>query len=235
MPRANSTWEVRLHDVTWPRTLVAVFAGTLSGPLADGKPIRLEPPRLVGLPMASVVWSLAMPPGFLVRVSDPARPIDQATLGIEQERSLDWYREAFQAAGVAAEPRERAWLEDFSAARRQGRSPPGEQAWYDAWTRAEGDATSPTLFDAPADGVITVRPVPVSDTTAAGRGLATLAIAGLAIAVWTGGRRISTSGWQAVARWWWLGCGLVWLALLAPAVPGWIMLAFGAWVALSRR
>jgi mRNA-degrading endonuclease toxin of MazEF toxin-antitoxin module len=235
MPRANSTWEVRLHDVTWPRTLVAVFAGTLSGPLADGKPIRLEPPRLVGLPMASVVWSLAMPPGFLVRVSDPARPIDQAALGIEQERSLDWYREAFQAAVVAAEPRERAWLEDFSAARRQGRSPPGEQAWYDAWTRAEGDATSPTLFDAPADGVITVRPVPVSDTTAAGRGLATLAIAGLAIAVWTGGRRISTSGWQAVARWWWLGCGLVWLALLAPAVPGWIMLAFGAWVALSRR
>ena len=235
MPRDHSTWEVRLHDVSWPRTLVAVFAGSLSGPLSEGKPILLVPPRLIGLPVASVFWSLELPPGYLVRCSGPARQVDPGAWASADDRGKSWYREAFQAAVAAADPRERAWLDEFAAARRQGKSPPGEQVWYDAWNRAEGDASSPTLLDAAADGVITVRPVPISDPTAAGRGLATLAIAGLTLAVWTGGRRISATGWRAMARWWWLGCGLVWLIMLTPAVPGWIMLAFGAWVVLSRR
>lgn len=235
MPRDHSTWEVRLHDVSWPRTLVAVFAGSLSGPLSEGKPILLVPPRLIGLPVASVFWSLELPPGYLVRCSGPARQVDPGAWASADDRGKSWYREAFQAAVTATDPRDRAGLEAFAAMRQRGLSPPGEQVWYDAWSGAERDAASPTLLDAGREGVITVRPVPVRDSTAAGRGLATLAIAGLTIAVVTAGRKVSAASWQAVARWWWLACGLVWLVVLSPALPGWIMLAFGAWVAIERR
>jgi hypothetical protein len=232
--RGDSIWEVRLHDVSWPRTLVALVAGSLSGPLADGKPIRLEPPRLLGLPVASVIWSLDLPPGFLVRVSEPAHQLDPAAWSRASDQGADWYREAFQSAVAAADPRERVWLEEFAGLRRDGRSPPGEQAWYDAASGTEEDAPGPTVVDAGSDGVITSRPVSERDATTAGRGLATLALAGVALVVWTGGRRLTSTGWRVVARWWWLVCGLVWLLLLTPALPGWLMLAFGGWVALGR-
>jgi len=34
-----------------------------------------------------------------------------------------------------------------------------------------------------------------------------------------------------IRRWWWLGCGCIWLLTLQPAWPGLVMLGFGAWAA----
>jgi hypothetical protein len=236
VPRTESTWEVRLHDVTWPRTLVVVFAGTVGGRLADGKAIHLEPPRIVGLPGATVLWSLDPPPGFLMRVSAPARRLDAKEWTASGRRGREWYEEAFQAAIATASESEREWLEEFAASRRDGLAPAGEQAWYEAWNRSVGNAPSPTFLDAGTDGGVTIRAVPIADVTAGGRGLTTLLLAGVALAIWTGSRRfpaIRASG-TPVARWWWLACGSVWLLVLTPSLPGWLMLVVGAWLALVR-
>jgi hypothetical protein len=235
IPRADATWEVRLHDVTWPRTLVALFSGTVTGPLADGKPIRLVPPRIVGLPVADVIWSLDLPAGYVLRLAEPARQLDSGGWKAGAVRSRAWYGEAFQAAVAAAEPRERAWLEEFAAARREGESPAGERAWYEAWARSGAEPVARTVFAAGSDGAVTVRPVKERDGTVAGRGMASLMLAVVAVAVWVGGRRVSAVVWQGLARWWWLACGLAWLAVLEPSIPGWIMLAWGGWIALGSR
>lgn len=234
-PRGNSTWEVRLHDVTWPRTLVALFAGSVSGPLADGKPIRLVPPRVVGLPAADVIWSLDVPAGYALRSGESATPLDAGIWRAGTERSGQWYGEAFQAAIAAVGPEEREWLEAFAAARRAGTAPAGEEVWYAAWSSAAAESTGRTRLDAGSEGAVTVRPVAVRDATTAARGLASLGLVAAVGAIVAAGRRMPAAGWQAVARWWWVGCGLAWMALLQPTLPGWLMLGFGLWVAFGAR
>ncbi len=230
-PRADSNWEVRLHDVTWPRTLVALFAGSVTGPLSEGKPIRLVPPRIIGLPSADVMWSLDVPPGYSLRLGDSAMPLGPGAWQVGAERSREWYGEAFQAAIAAVGPQERQWLESFAMARRAGTAPAGEAAWYEAWAATAAAASGQTRLDAGHSGVVTVRPVPVPDATTAARGLASLVLVFVVAAAWAGGRRVSAAGWQAVARWWWAGCGLAWVALFQPLIPGLIMLCFGMWIA----
>ncbi len=232
-PRADSTWEVRLHDVTWPRTLVALFAGSISGPLSDGKPIRLVPPRIAGLPAADVIWSLDVPAGYALRLGESATPLDSGVWQVGAERSRQWYGEAFQAAIAAVDPAEREWLEAFAVARREGTAPAGEAAWYEAWNRVSGEPTGRTRLDAGSEGTVTIRPVPVRDATTAARGLASVGLLAAVGASWAASRRMSAAGWQAVARWWWAGCGLAWMALLQPTLPGWLMLGVGLWVAFG--
>jgi hypothetical protein len=233
LPRGESTWEVRLHDVTWPRTLVAVFAGTVSGPLADGRPIQLLPPKIVGLPSADVVWSLDLPVGYELRLAQQATPLDPLAAQAGAVRSRAWYGEAFQAAVAAADPRERAWLEAFAAARRDGEAPAGERAWYEAWQRAAAVPATQTVLEAGSVGGVTIRPVRGRDETVATRGLASALLTGVAVAAWASGRRVSAWVGRTVARWWWLACGLAWLAVLEPALPGWIMVAAGGWLAFG--
>jgi hypothetical protein len=79
VPRAADTWEVRLHGVAWPRTILAIFAGDVGPEFASGRPISLPPPALLGLPAGDVIWTILPPPGFDARFAEPARPLDAAS------------------------------------------------------------------------------------------------------------------------------------------------------------
>ena len=80
----RNTWELRLHDVRWPRSLMVVFAGDLGPGLADGAPVELPAPTIVGLPCVRMLWMLSAPRGMLLRVGDPGRVVDEDALAAER-------------------------------------------------------------------------------------------------------------------------------------------------------
>lgn len=236
VPVDVTSWEVRLHDASWPRTLVAVIAGTLGGRLTDGEAIRLEPPRLADVPSGPVLWSLDTPAGFSVRVSPPARVLDQESFAGARAERLDTLDQAFRRAvrGSPIGPREQ--LDAFAASRRVGRAPVGEQAWYEAWGGATSAEPERTLVAPDDDGSVTFRAVRAGGKALPVRGLVTTAILAAVIACWRIARRFPKAAARAagiVRRWWWLACGIVWLAAIGPVLPGVLMLAVGAWIAMA--
>jgi hypothetical protein len=76
MPVESSAWDVRLHDVRWPRSILAVFAGDVGSLVDSGDAVLLEPPRLEGLPCRDMLWTIDVPAGLRVRVAEPARVVD---------------------------------------------------------------------------------------------------------------------------------------------------------------
>jgi hypothetical protein len=233
MPRGGDAWDLRLHDIAWPRTVVAVIAGTVGPRLDSAGPIRLEPPRIDGLAAGRVTWSLDTPAGFEIRVSEPARVLGDEEwaelVGAERRR----HEEAFAAAIATVAERDLGRLQAFAADRRQGTRPTGEQTWYAAWRESHAGEPVQTRLLAGSDGSLTIRAVP-GEGRAGGRGLATALLVGLVLAGW----RLAVRGpqfWRrllpVIHRWWWVGSGLAWLVLLEPKLPGWLLLAVGLWLA----
>jgi hypothetical protein len=234
VPAEGNAWVVRLHDVAWPRSLVAVIAGTLGGRLADGGAIRLEPPRLAGLPAGEVLWSVDTPAGFDVRVSEPARVLDAAAFAevqVKVRNGLDSvFREAIRGVGRG----EREPLESFASTRRDGGGPVGERSWYEAWRDASAGEPNRTLIAPGGDGSVTIRAVRRRGSMVPSQGLATAAILGVVFVSWLAVRRFPEAARPLAAvirRWWWLACGAIWLAALQPAWPGLAMLLLGALLA----
>jgi hypothetical protein len=112
---------------------VAVVAGSVGNGLARGEPIRLEPPTISGLPPAAVVWSLRTPARLAVRVSEPARVLDDEALAAWSTPAVEQVGQAFNAAIQAASAGQRSRLDAFAAAVRAGAGPAGEREWYEAW------------------------------------------------------------------------------------------------------
>jgi hypothetical protein len=233
-PRAGDTWDVRLHDVSWPRTVVAVISGIVGGRLVDGEPIRLDPPRIKGLEGGLVLWSLETPAGLEVRISEPSRVLDgpqwRAMLGERRARQEASFDAAMGFVPGADFDRMRA----FAAVRRDGSLPTGERDWYAAWRRPRGVESVRTRLVAGAGGSVTLRAVPDTAVSVAGRGLATAVLVALALAGWQVARRFPDH-WRLVLprlhEWWWVACGVIWIVMLEPSLPGWCMLAVGAWIA----
>jgi len=235
-PQGGNAWQLRLHDTGWPRSLLVVFAGQVADRLAAGGPIRLEPPQLVGLPGGPVFWSLETPSSLAIRVSEPARPLDrEAYLSRckDERRGLD---EAL-AAAVRAAPRQwRGRLAAFAASRSGGGQPEGERAWYAAWQATAAEPIR-TWIEADPDGGVTIRGVAAGQAFRTDRGLATAVLLGLLTAGWLALNRFPALAGDFLAglhRWWWVACGLLWLLVLEPAAPGWLMLAFGTWSAVAE-
>jgi hypothetical protein len=233
-PRAGDAWDVRLHDVGWPRTVVAVISGAVGGRLVDGEPIRLDPPRIDGIDTGLVLWSIETPAGFRVRVSEPSRVLDgQAWRTILGERRAR-QEEAFAAAIASVSQGDLDRLRAFAAARRDGALPAGERDWYAAWRRPRGAESVRTRLMSGDGGSVTLRAVPDAAMAVAGRGVATAILAAVALIGWQLARRLPEL-WRIVLprlhRWWWVACGILWILLLEPALPGWCLLAFGGWVA----
>jgi len=157
VPAEGNALDVRLHDVAWPRSLVAVIAGTLGGRLADGSAIRLEPPRLAGLPAGEVLWSVDTPAGFAVRVLEPARLLDPSAFAAVRDEVRDGLDAVFRDAIRAVDRAEREPLEGFAATRRDGGGSVGERSWYEAWRGGSADAPNRTLIAPGGDGSVTIR------------------------------------------------------------------------------
>ncbi len=232
-PRAGDAWDVRLHDVGWPRTVVAVISGSVAGRLVDGEPIRLDPPRIDGLDAERVLWTLETPAGFRVRVSEPSQVLDgpqwRAILGGQRARQ----EAAFAAAMGSVAEGDLDRLRAFAAARRDGTMPAGERDWYAAWRRPRGAESVRTRLLATEAGSVTVRTVPDAALSVASRGIATAILVTMALLGWQVARRMPETG-RLIARrlhqWCWVACGIAWILFLEPALPGWCLLAFGGWV-----
>jgi hypothetical protein len=237
-PLGGNAWQVRLHDVGWPRSLVAVIAGGVGGRLGDGEPIRLEPPRLEGLPSAAVAWSLRTPSDFALRVSEPARTLDEEAFTLWMRQARTRIDDAFAAAIGTAVDGHRRRLDAFATGVRAGAGPAGERAWYEAWRGSASSESQPVRIVASEDGTVTLRAVPIGvASAAAARGLVTAVILGGGAALWLAARRFPRA-WSVVmsrlSRWWWLACGGAWLLLLEHPLPGLVMAALGIWLALPR-
>jgi hypothetical protein len=193
LPAAGTVWDVRLHDVRWPRSLVAVFAGDLGRRLADGMPIQIEPPRLVGLPCSRLLWTLIPPPGLMIRVAEPAEVVAAGLLEAEREAAIGRLDEDFQRAIATAPPAERPRLQDFQRSRPAlaSRRPQPE-----ASDRLPGAVTAPAAGTLPThvimdeDVGLAIRASRRQDGTVSGRGLATL----LTLSV--GGVALVLARWQ---------------------------------------
>jgi hypothetical protein len=237
-PAAGNAWEVRLHDVGWPRSLVAVFAGPLGSRLADGQAVRLEPPRLAGFPTGRVIWSLAIPQGLAIRVSEPARILDPSEVEGVWEEEQQRFDQAFRLAVRQSAGSLRERLDAFAASRRATGSPAGERSWYESVRAGDESNLTRTPIKPDADGTVTIRAVPADREVASGRGLATAVLLALGLACWTAARRFPDRCRQAagpIRRWWWVGCGVIWMMASDTMLPGGLMLAIGLWLALPRR
>lgn len=236
-PLGGNAWNVRLHDVTWPRSLVVVFAGTLGDRLVDGAAIQLEPPRLVGLPAGEVLWTLETPAGLAIRASGPASLLDPDAFAARRKADRSLIDEAFIEAVRRAPGGQRDRLDAFASALRAGSGPAGERSWYTAWRgSAEADAVQTQIAVEPGESV-SIRGVRVESASVAGRRGLTLVILGIVVLWWIAARRLPAAlplVAGTIHRWWWMGCGLVWLVLCAPPLPGVVMLVAGAWLALPR-
>ena len=81
---------------------------------------------------------------------------------------------------------------------------------------------------------MTLRAVPDTAVSVASRGIATAILVAVALAGWQLARRFPALWRHFLPRlhqWWWIACGVAWILMLEPSLPGWLILAFGAWVA----
>jgi hypothetical protein len=234
VPQAAETWDVRLHDIHWPRSLVAVFAGDLGGRPDDGTPVRLEAPVIENLPCREVLWTIDPPAGIQLRVAEPARLLD--TIGWSEAQAAVRRRmgELFDTALRSTSDVERERLEAFAAIRGSGELPALEAAWE----QAAAAAASPGRVRLATDGEgVTIRAVRAPDRTTPSRGLATVAlVAALAVGWSLAGRW--PARWSAAidAAWPWAAviAGVVWLLTLAPALPGLVIGVAGVLAVMAR-
>lgn len=196
VPRAADTWELRLHGVAWPRTILAIFAGDVGTDFVAGRPISLPPPCLVGLATGDVLWTILPPPAFEGRLSEPARPLERAEHAAARRAAQRRIAERFDAAASSIDARQQKRLRKLIDLRRDGGATSPEAAWQQAmgWP-APGTAGLDVAFAVTAGAAdLTLRVVRRPDATTPGRAWATCGVvvaAGLAwrLATWKAGRR----------------------------------------------
>jgi hypothetical protein len=234
VPQAADTWDVRLHDIQWPRSLVAVFAGDLGARPDDGTPVRLEAPVIENLPCREILWTIDPPAGIQLRVAEPARLLD--TIGWSEAQAAVRRRmgDLFDTALRSTSDVERERLEAFAAMRGSGDLPALEAAWE----RAAAAAASPGRVRVSTDGAdVTIRAVRAPDRTTPSRGLATVAlVAALAVGWSLAGRWPAIWSAAVDAAWPWAAvvAGAAWLLMLDPALPGLVIGVAGVLAVMAR-
>lgn len=188
VPRTADTWEVRMHGTAWPRTVLAVFAGDVGSGFAEGRPLSLTPPAVVGLPAGEVLWTVMPPPGVELRLAEPARPLDAAARGLARRGVERQHGERFKRAIAAVDPRQHERLQSLFDLRLGGGVTAPEAAWQRAVGWNADEAPDPAAALAATDGAapLTLRAVRQPNVTTPGRALATcglVLVAGVAWAV----------------------------------------------------
>jgi hypothetical protein len=236
-PVAADAWDIRLHDVRWPRSIVAVFAGDVGGRPDTGAAIRLEPPRLDGLPCREVSWTIDAPEGMRLRVAEPAVVVDAARREAIDDAVRRRMAGLFAAAVEQALGEDRERLESFAASRGAGELPPLESAWQEAvvGTAADGEGRL-HVVDQEGAGV-TIRAVRSGDLTTPSRGLVTVGLVALLTVGWSAAGRwpdVLSNGIARLWPWAFSAAGGAWVMLLSPSLPGWTLLGVGLAAAAAR-
>lgn len=226
----SNEWELRLHDVRWPRSLVVVFAGELNARIAEGAPVELPAPAIVGLPCTRVVWTLRAPRGLALRVAEPAIVVDATMIRAERKAAIGRLEADFDRAIAAASDPERDRLRAFAGSRWN------EAAADGAWPQsvavvASGRESVPAthVIMNPAVGELTIRGVRPTDPSVPGRAITTLATVVLGGAALRLARR-APFDWSRAGRWFFPGIaaalGTAWLVALSPSWPGALLVAY---------
>lgn len=236
LPAGAQSWDVRLHDVRWPRSILAVFAGQAAAADAGGA-VRLEPPRLEGLECRDVLWRIDAPTDMQVRVAEPAQVVGVGAWRQAQAALRGRVADLFQVAVEGALDHDRDRLRAFADARESGGDPPLESEWERAFQGPpDAGRTRVHILGAGNDG-LTIRTARRGGGDAGGRATAT---AGLVAALIVGG---VVAGWQPVlwsrvVAWLWpwaiLSAGAAWTMLLRPTLPGWALIVAGMVVIAAR-
>jgi hypothetical protein len=226
----SNEWELRLHDVRWPRSLVVVFAGELGARLVEGAPVELPAPTIVGLPCTRVVWTLRAPRGLALRVAEPAVVVDAAMIAAERKAALGRLEADFDRAIAATSGPEQDRLRAFVESR--WKEAVADGSWPEAVALvASGRETivAAHVIMNPAVGELTIRGVRPSDPSVPGRAittLATLALGGAALRL----ARRGSFDWSRMGRWFFPGIaatlGMAWLVTLSPSWPGVLLVAY---------
>ena len=69
---AENAWELRLLDVGWPRSIVAIYAGDVSDGLPVDGVLEIPEPSIVGLSCLRSAWVVELPEGIVARPLPPA-------------------------------------------------------------------------------------------------------------------------------------------------------------------
>lgn len=226
----SNEWELRLHDVRWPRSLVVVFAGELNARIAEGAPVELPAPAIVGLPCTRVVWTLRAPRGLTLRVAEPAIVVDATMITAERKAAIGRLEADFDRAIAAASDPERDRLRAFAGSRWNEAAADGAWPKSVALVASGRESTAAThVIMNPAVGELTIRGVRPTDPSVPGRAIMTLATVVLGGAALRLARR-APFDWSRAGRWFFPGIaaalGTAWLVALSPSWPGALLVAY---------
>ena len=237
---AENAWELRLLDVGWPRSIVAVYAGDVSNGLPVDGILEIPEPGIVGLASLHAAWILELPDGVVARALPPTATVDEETMTAARQGAIERLATGFDRAIARAAPDDARRLGDFLRQRRREAVLPLPAAWSHVGMRDSHAAAAwaaPMRFlqgrDAPSLRIVVARR---TDASLSGR-VITTAVLLLGIVALLEARRRS----PLVARFasallgpWWVApsfvvvAGGVWVTTLDPTWPGWLAMAIGA-------
>lgn len=236
---AENAWELRLLDVGWPRSIVAVYAGAVADALPGDGVLDIPAPGIVGLECLRAAWVVDLPEGIVARPSPPTATVDEQTLTAARRGAIERLAAGFERAIARATPDGARRLGDFLRQARREAVLPLPAAWSHVGLRDSQAAAAwapPLRFlqerDASGLRIVFARR---ADGSVAGRAIVT-AIMLLSVVTLLEARRrtplVSRLASAILGPWWAgplvaVGAGGCWIATLDPAWPGWIAAAVG--------
>ena len=234
-PVGEAAWELELLDVSRPRTILVIFAGDIDDQLVSGLPLRLETPKLPGIPTRKVTWMIRGPRGLDMRILAPSAQASANEIAALRDEASQRLKATLRRSLEGRDARERARIEEQVASLfERSQQSAAEQAWNRTSLALSSDVFATTTD--PEGGII-VRAAPKPAPTDSSRAVATAAAILAAGAAWSMAIRrparltglLAQFGPLAL-----LALGVFWATLLQPAWPGGLLLAVGV-VGLVRR
>ena len=234
-PAGEAAWELELLDVSRPRTILVIFAGDIDDQLVSGRPLRLEPPTLPGVPTRKVTWMIRGPRGLDMRILAPSAQVSADEVATLREEASLRLKASLRRSLEGRDARERARIEEEVASLlERSQQSAAEQAWNRTSLALSADVFATTTD--PEGGVV-IRAAAKPTPTDSSRAVATAAAILVAGAAWSMAIRRPSRLTGLLAQFGPLGLlalGGVWAAFLQPAWPGGLLLVGGV-VSLVRR
>jgi hypothetical protein len=234
-PVGEAAWELELLDVSRPRTIQVIFAGDLADSLVSGLPLRLEPPRLLGIPSRDVLWILRGPRRMNLRLLAPSLQIENdAFISLRRQASARMRSALRLSLGGRGVPERRRIEEQVTALFERSQESAAEQAWNRTSLALAADVYATTSTP---DGGIVIRAAPNPRPADSSRAIATAVAIFIAGGSWSLAMRSPGSLTRPLSRFGpflLVGCGVLWGAFLDPVWPGWLVAVLAA-VVLARR